>query len=45
MFIELDYFYISSFDLEVKVTEILKYILFFSEEKHSHGKGINYQVI
>ena len=30
MYIKLDYFYFSAFDLEVKATEILKYILPFS---------------
>ena len=30
MYIKLDYFYFSAFDLEVKVIEILKYILLFS---------------
>ena len=35
MYIKLDYFYFSDFDLEEKETDILKYILSFSMEKHS----------
>ena len=31
------YFYFSFFDLEVKVTELLKDILTFSGERHSMG--------
>ena len=34
IFIELDYFYFSAFDLDVNLSVILKYILSFSEEKH-----------
>ena len=34
MHIRLDYFYFSAFNLEVKETEILKYILLFSGKKH-----------
>ena len=34
MHIKLGYIYFSALDLEVKVTEILKCILLFSEEKH-----------
>ena len=41
MYIKLYYFYFSPFDLEVKVTEILKYILLFSEEKYGHGQETN----
>ena len=34
---KLDYFYFSAFELEVKATEIFKYILLFSEERHDQG--------
>ena len=45
MYIKLDYFYSLAFDLEIKVTEILKYILPFSGEEHGQGWGTNYQVL
>ena len=37
MYIKLDNFYFSIFDLEVKANEISKYIQPFSGEKHSQG--------
>ena len=43
--VKLDYFYRSAFDLEVKATEILKYILLFSVEKNGQVRGTNYQVL
>ena len=42
---KIDYFYFSAFDLEVKATEILKYILHFSGKKHGQGREINNQVL
>ena len=45
MYIKLDYFYFTAFDLQVKAPEILKYILSLSEEKHGQGLGTNYQVL
>ena len=41
MYMKLDYFYFSDFDLDSKVTEILKYILFLSSEKYGQGSSIN----
>ena len=38
MYIKLNYFYFSAFDLKLKVTEILKYILLFSKKKLSFRK-------
>ena len=38
MYIKLDYFYLSVFDLDVKATEILNYIHFFSKEEYGPGQ-------
>ena len=38
MFITQEYFYFSVFELEVKVTEISKYILLFPREKYGQGQ-------
>ncbi len=47
MYIKLDYFYFSAFDLELKLTDILNYILPFSEGNTDMSKGhiTNYQVL
>ena len=42
MYIKLDCFNFSTFDLRVKVIEIFKYILPFSWEKPVQGQGKNY---
>ena len=42
MYMKLNYFLISTFYIEVKATEILKYILIFSREKNVLGQGKNY---
>ena len=44
MNIKLDYYIFSAFDLQVEATEILKYILTFSREKHGQKRETNYQV-
>ena len=44
MYLELDKFSCSTFDLYVKATEILKYILPFLGKKNFRGQGTNYQV-
>ena len=44
MHIKLDYFYFSTFDLDVKTTKILKYILPFHGEKHDQGRWTNHQI-
>ena len=43
MYMKLDYFYFTIFNLDVKATEILKYILLVSAEKYGQGarKKIN----
>ena len=45
MFMKLDYFYFSAFDLEVKVTEILKYIRHSFADKHNGGREIYQQFL
>ena len=44
MYIKLNYSYFTAFDVQVKVTEILKYILPFSRDKNDQGWGTNYQI-
>ena len=47
MYIKLDYFNFSSFDLEVKVTQILKYILFLTIQfivSHLFALGLNFKL-
>ena len=43
MYIKLDYFNFSAFDLEVKATEILEYILLFIKREKQSGARENYQ--
>ena len=45
MYILLDYFYFPAFDLEVKVTEILTYIVLLPGENDDNGWETNYQVL
>ena len=45
MHVKWDYLNFSSFDLQVKATEILKYILSFSGKKHDQRRGTNYQIL
>ena len=45
MYIKLDYFYFPAFSLEVKATEISKYILPSFEEKYGQGWGVNHQIL
>ena len=44
MYIKLDYFNFSAFDLKVKATKILKYIKPFIVVQRDHGWVTNYQV-
>ena len=41
----MDYFSFFSFGIEVKATEILKYILSFTWKKYGQWWGTNYQVL
>ena len=43
--IKLNYFYLLTFNFEVKMIEILKYILLFSVEKHRQSQRTNYQIL
>ena len=43
MYTKLDYLHFFAFGLEVKVNEMLKYILLFSGEKYGQGWERNYQ--
>ena len=45
MHLKLDYFYFLAFELEVKVTEILKYILLLSRGERCQERGTDYQVL